>query len=59
MTKEYVRINEFAEIAGHTVATLYSYHANRMYDFPPADLKIGVVLFWKRATATAWSKKRR
>lgn len=57
--KEFVRVAEFAEIAGLTEKSLYAYHARGLYDFPSADMTIGVVLFWRRSKAVAWARQRK
>jgi predicted DNA-binding transcriptional regulator AlpA len=59
MNKDLIRISEFAKIAGMTVGTCYVYHAKSLYKFPPADVTVGVVCFWKRSKATAWSNRRK
>ena len=57
MVPGFIRINEFANLAGLALSSAYLYHAQKLYDFPAAELEIGVVNFWKRKTALAWVRK--
>lgn len=57
--KGYLRIGEFAKIAGMEVSSLYRYNADRLYGFPEPDLTIGVVHFWRRPKAEAWARRRK
>ena len=59
MTREFVRISEFARIAGMTVGSCYTYHAKGLHGFPTPDMTIGVVHFWRRSKAAAWARGRK
>jgi predicted DNA-binding transcriptional regulator AlpA len=54
-----IRIAEFAELAGMSVRSLYDYHAKGLYDFPTPDHRVGTILFWRRAKAVAWARRRK
>jgi hypothetical protein len=57
MIPGFIRISEFAKLADMALGSLYLYHAQKLYDFPSAELQIGMVKFWKRKTAVAWARK--
>jgi predicted DNA-binding transcriptional regulator AlpA len=57
MLEGFVTLKEVADMAGLTVATAYQYRNKGQYDFPEHNLRVGQILFWKRATAAAWARK--
>jgi hypothetical protein len=57
MTKDFIRIGEFAKLAGTTKWSLYNFRSRGLHGVPEPDLMIGTVLLWRRAKAEAWARR--
>jgi predicted DNA-binding transcriptional regulator AlpA len=56
--ERYIRIAEFARLAGLTKATLYQYNCLRSYGMPRPARAIGPTKFWLRTDALTWIASR-
>ena len=54
----YIRIAEFARLAGLSKATLYGYNCRRARGMPRPSRAIGATKFWSRAEALEWIASR-
>ena len=57
MIEEYVQLDELAKLAGTTVLNMYQIRSKGLYGVPEPDLRIGIVMLWKRAKGEAWARK--
>jgi predicted DNA-binding transcriptional regulator AlpA len=55
----HVNIQEFSNLSGLSVPTLYTYRSRALGSLPRPSLAIGSTKFWKRKAAEKWIAERK